>query len=211
MINFLVGTLMTIKEIENDIFEAEPSRKPTGYLLCNKCHGFYKLKYGESLDDFECCECGGSLEYRKYLPKKSDIVDNSLEYTYNPDNFYEDYAELEELLNTLKRKSLNRKKVLLNLYKRINVQEELLNEIKEERWTLWDVLDQRDMQSDIDSQKSLIDDINRQEDRLQMIIKEQRNRAENNKIISRLERIDAVSLLIIAIVVVIVSIILIIV
>jgi len=31
------------------------------YLICNKCKGYYKLKEGESLEDFEECECGGSL------------------------------------------------------------------------------------------------------------------------------------------------------
>jgi len=32
------------------------------YLVCNKCGGYYKLKEGESLRDFEECECGGSLK-----------------------------------------------------------------------------------------------------------------------------------------------------
>jgi hypothetical protein len=31
------------------------------YLICNKCGGYYKLNEGESLNDFEECECGGSL------------------------------------------------------------------------------------------------------------------------------------------------------
>lgn len=36
----------------------------TGYLLCRKCNGYYKLKPGESQEDFtETCTCGGKLEY----------------------------------------------------------------------------------------------------------------------------------------------------
>ncbi len=31
------------------------------YLICKNCDGYYKLKEGESLKDFEECECGGSL------------------------------------------------------------------------------------------------------------------------------------------------------
>lgn len=31
------------------------------YLVCTKCNGYYKLQEWESLDDFEECECGGSL------------------------------------------------------------------------------------------------------------------------------------------------------
>lgn len=33
------------------------------YLYCEKCRGFYELQKGESLDDFDSCECGGKLKY----------------------------------------------------------------------------------------------------------------------------------------------------
>lgn len=32
-------------------------------LVCENCKGIYKLKEGESLDDFEGCKCGGRLKY----------------------------------------------------------------------------------------------------------------------------------------------------
>jgi heat shock protein HtpX len=36
-----------------------------GYLVCDKCNGYYKLKSGELPDNFtNRCECGGKLEYR---------------------------------------------------------------------------------------------------------------------------------------------------
>ena len=31
------------------------------YLICEKCNGYYELKWGESITDFEECECGGTL------------------------------------------------------------------------------------------------------------------------------------------------------
>ena len=35
-----------------------------GYLVCNKCNGYYKLQSDESPDDFSNeCECGGKLNY----------------------------------------------------------------------------------------------------------------------------------------------------
>lgn len=34
-----------------------------GYLKCDKCGGYYELKPGESLSDFEKCQCGGKLQY----------------------------------------------------------------------------------------------------------------------------------------------------
>lgn len=34
-----------------------------GYLVCDKCKGYYKLEPDESPEDFEEeCECGGKLE-----------------------------------------------------------------------------------------------------------------------------------------------------
>jgi len=38
-----------------------------GYLVCDKCGGFYELQDGESADDFDSCECGGKLEYKKTI------------------------------------------------------------------------------------------------------------------------------------------------
>lgn len=38
-----------------------------GYLLCNKCGGYYELQPGEYPDDFTKCECGGKLEYVESL------------------------------------------------------------------------------------------------------------------------------------------------
>jgi hypothetical protein len=38
-----------------------------GYLVCDKCNGYYRLKEGESPDDFSKCQCGGELRYVKSL------------------------------------------------------------------------------------------------------------------------------------------------
>jgi zinc-ribbon domain len=34
-----------------------------GYLVCDDCGGYYELKEGESIDDFEGCSCGGKFKY----------------------------------------------------------------------------------------------------------------------------------------------------
>jgi hypothetical protein len=34
-----------------------------GYMVCDKCQGYYKLQPGESPDDFDQCDCGGNLKY----------------------------------------------------------------------------------------------------------------------------------------------------
>jgi hypothetical protein len=42
-----------------------------GYLVCNRCGGYYRLHEGESPDEFQDrCECGGKLEYYDNLGGK---------------------------------------------------------------------------------------------------------------------------------------------
>lgn len=38
-----------------------------GYLVCEKCGGYYELEEGESPEDFDLCNCGGRLKYVKDL------------------------------------------------------------------------------------------------------------------------------------------------
>ncbi|HOI39238.1 MAG TPA: hypothetical protein PL168_00760 [Methanobacterium sp.] len=33
------------------------------YLVCEKCWSYYELQEGESIDDFDSCECGGKLAF----------------------------------------------------------------------------------------------------------------------------------------------------
>lgn len=55
-----------------------------GYLVCEKCGGYYELQYGESPDDFsDKCECGGKLVYSENLEntEKDSKNKNSSEAT----------------------------------------------------------------------------------------------------------------------------------
>ena len=40
-----------------------------GYVICEKCGGYYKLEEGESPEDFDRCQCGGNLSYVKSIQK----------------------------------------------------------------------------------------------------------------------------------------------
>lgn len=42
-----------------------------GYLVCKDCGDYYELQPGETANDFDLCQCGGKLIYRKHL--NSDI------------------------------------------------------------------------------------------------------------------------------------------
>lgn len=56
-----------------------------GFLVCNKCGGYYELQKGEVPEDFaDRCECGGKLEF-----KKTRDVSNQGKITtdlFNPQN-----------------------------------------------------------------------------------------------------------------------------
>ncbi len=39
-----------------------------GYLICDKCEGYYELQSGEKMGDFDKCRCGGKLSWVAKLP-----------------------------------------------------------------------------------------------------------------------------------------------
>jgi hypothetical protein len=53
-----------------------------GYLICEKCGGYYELQKGESLSDFDCCQCGGKLKYYEDSVHEKNLDNNPS--GYNP-------------------------------------------------------------------------------------------------------------------------------
>lgn len=50
-----------------------------GYLVCEKCQGYYKLKKGEAIDNFEGCQCGGNFKYVGNFDELKSFIDNQSE------------------------------------------------------------------------------------------------------------------------------------
>ncbi len=46
-----------------------------GFLKCEKCGGYYELKEGEAIDDFEGCSCGGKFKYVKSIDGLESVKD----------------------------------------------------------------------------------------------------------------------------------------
>ncbi|MBI5680637.1 MAG: hypothetical protein HZC47_07090 [Methanobacterium sp.] len=176
-----------LKKIIGTNFEIEPN----GYLVCNSCYGYYKLKINESPEDFSTCECSGSLEYYETL-------DDIKETYHTPENtvhgqesieYYDEYEELEQIVEVIKTKAYERKKFLENLSESITKQEKLLKEIKSgqirevstDDWSLWNIIEDKDLNNEIKDQKMVIDEIMHQENRLLSHVKEKR---ENKFIIT---------------------------
>lgn len=162
------------KEVDWIFGNSNTTKISRGYLVCDKCSGYYKLKNEELPTDFSGCECGNTLRFvenTNYLSKIPEIT-----------QFYDEYEELQKIVDIVKTKAQKRKKFLENLHKRIKAQEKLLNEIRHERlmevkhdkWSLWDVLDEESLNFDIKDQKAIIEEINQQQNKLMGIVKEKR-------------------------------------
>jgi hypothetical protein len=103
-----------------------------GYLICENCNGYYHLQDGESPSDFDYCECGGHLNYQDEL----DVIsENHSSDTFESGEEDLDYEEMQQMVINLKNKAEKRKKEFEELSKKVEIQEELLNEIKGSQWT----------------------------------------------------------------------------
>lgn len=172
-----------INDLKNIIGE-QYEIKPRGYLVCNSCYGYYKLKNNESPEDFSACECSGSLEYYKNISEleKTYNTPTNTSFDYKSTDYYDEYEELEKIVDVIKTKAHERKKFLKNLSESITTQEKLLKEIKSgqfkevstDDWSLWNVIEKNDINNEIKDQKMIIDEIMDQENKLLAHVREKR-------------------------------------
>lgn len=174
----------TIKKFELNFFKnlKDPDRNH-GYLVCHKCYGYYPLKENELPDDFVECECGNDLEFYENIDDLTRIIGlkNSDLSGNNSEILYDDYEELQEIVNVLKSKSEKRKEFFESLSMRIEMQEEILNDIKYGEWKLWDTIEEKSLYNNIKGQKFVVENIIEQEDNFLSYVKEQRSRTVNKR------------------------------
>lgn len=73
-----------------------------GYLVCDGCHGCYKLKPGESPEDFlDKCECGGTLKYAHSLDldEATENIPKNDVHKYVNEDFNQKKAPTPEVSN----------------------------------------------------------------------------------------------------------------
>ncbi len=169
------------KSFELNFFKnLKESNKNYGYLVCHKCYGYYPLKENELPNDFVECECGNDLEFYENINDLTKIKGlNADENGKSSELLYDDYKELQEIVNVLKSKSEKRKEFFEELSTRIEMQEEILNEIKYGEWRLWDTIEENSLYNNIKGQRSIVKNIMEQEDNFLSYVKEQRTKAEN--------------------------------
>jgi hypothetical protein len=142
-------------EIEQIIESSLPGQSSNdGYLVCESCNGYYQLQQGESSADFDLCECGGYLSYYPEIKQFSsvdltdDIPDHNLKYD-----------DLQKIIINLKNKAERRKELFEELSKKVRVQDELLDDIKDGKWSLWESIVQNNLHEDVKNQRKLLSDI----------------------------------------------------
>lgn len=120
-----------------DLFESGIDNMSIGgYLICENCNGYYQLQEGESPSEFDFCECGGHLNYQEthnFISKKKNGTD-----TTQLEEDQLDYEEIQEMVINLKNKAEKRKKQFKELSKKVEIQEEILNEIKDGKLPMWE-------------------------------------------------------------------------
>jgi hypothetical protein len=67
--------MVTNEQIKLKLRDKRAGISTNGYLVCDNCQGFYELKPGEKVEDFNRdCDCGGTLEYFKQSPYTHDNI-----------------------------------------------------------------------------------------------------------------------------------------
>ncbi len=152
-----------------------------GYLFCNHCGGYYKLKKGESPRDYEKCECGNPLEFCK--------TDKELELkSYN-------LNQNKEVFDSFQNRISERRNSLKNFFPTVEIEDEYINGELSESGELWDVIDR---EIKVIHQKKYLDILLEQE-RLMTVIHEKKGRVKNpslwEKIILFYEKTDPLIIL----------------
>jgi hypothetical protein len=139
-----------------------------GYLFCNYCGGYYKLKESESPRDYVKCECGNPLEFCK--------TDKELELkSYN-------LSQNKEVYDSFQTRIFKRRESLKNFFPTIEIEDDYIDEELSEKEELWDVIDR---EINVINQKKYLNIILEQE-RLMTIIQEKKGRVKNPSLMEKL-------------------------
>ena len=134
----------------------ETPDNPAGYLVCSHCRGYYELQEGESPDDFERCECGNQLEFRQTINLQARA------YSANFD---------DPSIKTIS--SDDKPSIVKQFPPQALVSKETLINIQEDKWDLWDALNQFQSRTDDNNPKKWADDVIEM-DRMMMLVDQKR-------------------------------------
>ena len=149
-----------------------------GYLFCNHCGGYYKLKKGESPRDFLKCECDNQLEFCK----TKETLDRKIN----------DLKMKKEAFNHFENRILERRESLKGIFPKVGIEDEFIKDMQEED-ELWDLLDNElakkgtntNVESDLTNKKKYLDII-LEEERLMANINQKKTSVKNETLMDRI-------------------------
>ncbi|MDP3014441.1 MAG: hypothetical protein Q8M92_09380, partial [Candidatus Subteraquimicrobiales bacterium] len=60
--------MVSSEEIKQKLGNTREGTPINGYLVCDKCKGYYELQEGENPSDYDLdCDCGGKIRYSKNI------------------------------------------------------------------------------------------------------------------------------------------------
>jgi hypothetical protein len=152
----------------------KPIRSAGGYLFCNYCGGYYKLKDDETLRDYDKCECGNPLEFCKTY---QDLQLKSTNLHRN-----------REVFDSFQNRLVERRESLISLIPQIEVDGNFLDFTSPvstpEEEGVWDIIDR---EFNATSQKNYLNIILEQE-RLMTAIQSKKDSVHNPTFTDKVSR-----------------------
>ncbi len=196
----------------SELREIKIENRNNGYLVCNSCKGYYKLKDDEFFEDFEECECGNTLEYYPNI-EIPEILEspNSTTNHYNLQKDLKNYQKEKEITNKIKQDNIKRARIIEKLHNNVKEQEMLLNTIKTEKileindneMALWNLIESHETENNPMNQQMMIDTMREQENILfSKVYDKRKSESSNSPLKSSYGKIAIIILIIVILVIV---------
>jgi len=161
-----------------------------GYLVCTQCKGYYELQENESPEDFEKCECGGSLDYHEPRTLVEDPVKDNLKsarkHVFNKSPKSRGRYTTQNPLNKVKTETSTseNKRVVDRISPQEPVSDEALDTLIKDKGNLWDNVEEFRPENKKNEGTSDVIELNR----MMMMVDQKRALEESNKNSSRISR-----------------------
>lgn len=185
---------------ENPENQMQLSDNTKGYLVCTQCKGYYELQENESPEDFDKCECGGSLKYYKPQTPREDNLKSTKQDVSNKSPKSGGKYSTQKSLEKVKTETSTSNKVVDCISPQEPVSDDVLNTLIKDKGNLWDNVEEfRPENQEYKNTDNIIE-----QNRMRMIIDQKRALEESNQKSSRISRIGPLGFLGIVIVLLIV-------
>lgn len=171
---------------ENPEDQIQFSDNTKGYLVCTQCKGYYELQENESPEDFEKCECGGSLNYHEPRTPVKDNLKSTRQHVFNKSPKSQGGYTTQNPLNKVKTETSTseNKRVVDRISHQEPVSDEALDTLIKDKGNLWDNVEEFRPENKKNEGTSDVIELNR----MMMMVDQKRALEESNKNSPRISR-----------------------